>query len=599
MTSFQFGDLVLALKPSVGNKLLGSWKGPYTVIDKVSTHTYRLKKDRRSNKVFTYHINLLQRWISPSAMCLFTIDTPPLVGPPQTQPWTHTWQSPSTPTSQLHKGGNWTPCWRNSPGSTEISIRTTETKPCSSPPYRLPHARKSLAVEEIKKMLTDGIIRPSKSPWASPLHLVEKKDGSLRPVVDYRRLNKLSIPDPFPMPRIEDLIDGLSSARFITTLDLTKGYWQISVAKDSQEKTAFVTEYGKYEFCMMPFGLMGAPAVFQRLMGAMFGDINQFVAAYLDDIVIFSDSWEDHQAHLQEVFTRVLDSGLTLKPKKCILAQKECEFLGHMVGHGMVRPLESKIADVRDFVRPEDVRSFIGLANYYRRFVPHFSTLAAPLTDLTKDCLPKKVAWGPPEEAAFTALKSALCSSPVLQGPKYDREFLLHTDASDIGIGAVLSQVSDDGLDLPVAYYARKLLPRERNYATTDRECLAIVDGIKHFAVYLTGVRFTVVTDHHCLQYLQSVQDAGGRRTRWSLLLHEYHFAVIHRPGSANGNADGLSRQAWSPFEELEGVEGSVVSWNQQPQQPVLPGTGSTTSSPPYQEPSRDDPLPSPRKPHP
>ena len=196
--------------------------------------------------------------------------------------------------------------------------------------------------------------------------------------------------------------------------------------------------------------------------------------------------------------------------------------------------------------KKKDVRSFLGLASYYRRFVPEFSTVASPLTDLTKNCNPDKVVWGTQEQQAFNNLKKCLTSQPILRGPDYDQQFILQTEASDVGIGAVLSQKDEDDMDRPVAYFSRKLLPREKNFAAVDKECLAIVDGIRHFAVYLTGVPFTVVTDHQCLKYLDSVKDAGGRRTRWTLLLQQFNFVVHHRAGTKNGNADGLSRQAWT-----------------------------------------------------
>lgn len=238
----------------------------------------------------------------------------------------------------------------------------------------------------------------------------------------------------------------------------------------------------------------------------------------------------------------------------------ECHYLGHIVGKGQVKPEEAKVTAINNFKRPiskKDVRSFLGLASYYRRFVPGFSTIAAPLSDLTKNNEPEKVKWTETTEIAFTTLKSWLVSDAVLMGPNYNKQFILQTDASDVGIGATLSQLDEEGSDRPIAYFSRKLLPREVNYATVDRECLAIVDGIRHFSIFLTGVPFTVVTDHHCLRFLDSVKDNGGRRTRWTLALQEYDYTVQHRAGSLNGNADGLSRQAWN--HPPEGAEGGVM----------------------------------------
>lgn len=441
----------------------------------------------------------------------------------------------------------------------EINIDTGDAKPVYTPPYRVAHAQLPVVHMEIQNMLDAGIISPSTSAWASPLLMVKKKDGTLRPVIDYRKLNKLTKPDPFPMPRIDDLIDGLSAATYISTLDLTKGYWQVPVAETSREKTAFVAPMGKYQFNVMPFGLMGAPATFQRLMNSLFNDVADHVAAYIDDVVIFSRTWEEHLAHIKETLQRIREAGLTVKAKKCQMAMAECLFLGHTVGRGQVKPDAAKIRDLQLFRQPKtkkDVRSFLGLAGYYRRFVENFSAIAIPLSDLTRDCCPDKVVWESHHQQAFDRLVEALSSNPVLQGPDYSKKFCLQTDASNRGIGAVLSQMGEDGCDRPVAYYSRKLLSREKNYAAVDKECLAIIDSIRHFQIYLTGVTFEVMTDHKCLQWLDSVKDMGGRRTRWSLRLQPFNFTVIHRPGVQNGNADGLSRQAWEENDGEERQEG-------------------------------------------
>ena len=572
LISYQVGDQVLILRPSVANKLKGFWKGPYTIVQKLSSTTYRVQKDRQSTKRYTYHINFLQRWNSPSAVCMMYTAVSEEQHPipcwkteGQLQQLTINDQLDQNQQEQLSqvvdKYQKLFSVETGTTATTSITIDTGEATPSSSPPYRIPQARLASAKQEVKEMLVAGVIVPSKSPWAAPMLLVPKKDGSVRPVIDFRKLNKVTVPDPFPMPRIEELIDQLATAKFITTLDLTKGYWQVPVHPASQEKTAFVTPFGKYHFTKMPFGLMGAPSTFQRLMNNLFGDANDHVSAYLDDIVIYSKTWEEHLTHLEEVLGKLEKEGLTLKAKKCQMGMKECLYLGHTVGNGKVLPEKAKVQAIQEFLTPKlkkHVRSFLGLAGYYRRFVAHFSTIAAPLSDLTKNDRPNKVKWEGGEEEAFNQLKQSLVSQPVLQGPQYDRPFFLQTDASDVGIGAVLSQKDEEGHDRPVAYYSRKLMPRECNFAAMDKECLAIVDGIKHFAVYLTGVPFTVVTDHQCLQYLDSVRDNGGRRTRWTVLLQEYNFVVQHRAGPLNGNADGLSRQAW--MLQPEGVEGSVRS---------------------------------------
>ncbi len=580
---FQVGDLVLVLKPTTRVKLHGQWQGPYTVVEKLSELTYRVRKLNTSSRLFTYHTNFMKLWQSPSAVCMLAtvadddMDDPSWVLHPEEGPMTVGSEFPPEQLKQLREAlepilGTFS----NEAGSTDratMSIDTGEAEPVYTPPYRVPHAQMPALRAEISKMLQAKVISPSTSAWGSPLILVKKPDGSMRPVVDYRRLNKVTRKDPYPMPRIDDLIDGLSSAQFITTLDLTTGYWQVPMTPADKEKTAFVSPAGKFQFNVMPFGLKGAPATFQRLMNDLFSEVTDHVAAYIDDVVIFSQTSEDHVNHVVDTVEKIKAAGLTVRARKCQLAMRECLFLGHVVGRGQVKPVAGKIAHLKEFKTPKtkkDVRSFLGLAGYYRRFVPHFSTTAAPLSDLTKDGRPDKVQWTPEHQEAFDQLILALTSEPVLQGPDYSKTFHLQTDASDRGVGAVLSQLDDSGQDRPVAYFSRKLLDRESNYAATDKECLAIVEGIKHFRIYLTGVQFEVTTDHRSLVWLDSVKDDGGRRTRWALWLQQFDFTIKHRAGTANGNADGMSRQAWDAeeAEEPEEVFRDAVKAQDEPRSP-------------------------------
>ncbi len=453
----------------------------------------------------------------------------------------------------------------DAPGITSVAemvIETGEAAPVTSHHYRIPKAREDIVKEEVAAMLRSGLIETSRSPWSSPMLLVPKKDGTFRPVVDYRKLNRVTEQDPFPMPRIDELIDNLAGADYITTLDLTKGYWQVPMERESRRKTAFVTPFGKYEFKVMPFGLAGAPATFQRMMNRIFGDISERVAAYIDDVVIFSRTWEAHLEHLGEALDRLKEAGLKVKKRKCQIAMQSCPFLGHVVGRGQVRPELSKIQAIQEFARPQtkrDVRAFMGLASYYRKFVKDFASIAAPLTDLTKKECSDKVIWESQHQQAFEALRRAMSEEPVLQGPDYQKEFVLQTDASNVGIGAVLCQFDDEDNDKPIAYFSRKLLSRERNFSAVDKECLAIVDAVRHFEIYLTGVPFRVITDHSCLRYLDNMKDVGGRLTRWSLRLQPFSFVIQHRPGRENGNADGLSRQAWGEPEENVQAEGTFT----------------------------------------
>ena len=288
---------------------------------------------------------------------------------------------------------------RSEPGRTTITehrIPLKSSKPIRLPPYRLPHAYRTTVRNEIAKMLEAGVIEPSNSEWAAPVVLVSKKDGTLRFCVDYRKLNAETREDSYPIPRIDDLIDQLGQTKYTTTLDLSRGYWQVPLAEADQPKSAFTTPFGLYQFKVMPFGLCGAPATFQRMTDQLLRGVELFAAAYLDDLVIFSKTWEDHLQHIKIVLQRLRKAGLTAKPSKCQFAMDQCSYLGHVVGNGIVKPEEQKLKAVREFAVPQtkrEVRTFLGLTGYYRRFIPNYSTYALPLTDLTKKASPTKVVW--------------------------------------------------------------------------------------------------------------------------------------------------------------------------------------------------------------
>ena len=319
------------------------------------------------------------------------------------------------------------------------------------------------------------------------------------------------------------------------------------VAECDCEKTAFTTPYGLFLFQRMPFGLQGAPATFQRMVDRLLDGLGHFASAYIDDVIVFSSSWSAHLAHLEEVLSRIQLASLTVKERKCQFALRECMYLGHLVGSGRVRPEDLKVQAIQEFEVPKtktQVRSFLWLTGYYRKVIPQYVSLAAPLTDLTRKAQPNSVAWTPACAIAFVKLKDALCSSPILMCPDFDKQFVLQTDASDRGVGAVLSQVGDNGLDHPIAYFSRKLFPREEKYSTIEKECLAIKLSIQAFHVYLMGCTFKIHTDHTSLEWLNRIKDTNARLSRWSLFLQSYCYMVEYRMGRSNGNADALSR-AW------------------------------------------------------
>ena len=551
------GDRVLVLLPTSTSKLLAQWYGPYQVLRRVGKVNYEVEMGDRRKKKRILHINLLREWHKPAESGYFVSEVEEGEEEIESSTWDGGERGELVVGEQLNEGQTreleellhrYRDTLMEVPGCTSITehrIETGESTPIRLPPYRLPHAYREAVQRELEEMKAHKIIEPANSDWAAPMVLVKKKDGTLRLCVDYRRLNTTTRADAYPMPRIEDMIDQLGKAKYLTTLDLTKGYWQVPVAKRDRPKTAFTTPFGLFQFLRMPFGLKGAPATFQRMIDHLLQGLGEFTGAYLDDVVVFSVTWEEHMQHVEAVLTRLREAGLTAKPRKCQFGMAQCVYLGHVVGGGRVWVEESKVGAIQRMPRPHtkrDVRAFLGLSGYYRKFIPGYASIATALSDLTRKAQPEQVIWTADCEEAFGRLKTLLCSAPVLRAPDLENSYVLQTDASNRGVGAVLSQRDADGCDQPVAYFSKKLLPREERYSTIEKECLAIKLAIQAFRVYLLGRHFTVQTDHRALTWLDRVKENNGRLTRWSLALQPFQFTVEHRPGTQNGNADGLSR---------------------------------------------------------
>lgn len=426
------------------------------------------------------------------------------------------------------------------------TIDTGDHQPIRLRSYRTSPSNREEIDKQISEMLDNGVISPSVSPWAAPVVLVKKSDGSMRFCVDYRKLNSITRKDSHPLPRITEALDALGGAQWFSTLDLRSGYWQISMSDDSKEKTAFITHNGLYEFNVLPFGLCNSPATFQRLMThALRGLEWDICLVYIDDLIIFSRTFDDHLLHLEKVFKRLKEANVRLKPSKCYFVQSKVDYLGHVVSAEGLRPNPNKIKAVQEFPVPVNstgVKAFLGLCNYYRRFVKGFAQIASPLNKLTSKHA--KFEWTDKCQKAFEALKTALVSAPILAYPDFTQPFHLYVDACQTGIGMTLGQ-NIDKKETVVAYAGRDFNAAERNYSAMEREALAVIDGIKRFQSYLYGRKFYVHTDHSALKWLMSVQDPTGRIARWSLLIQQFDFEIIHRPGISNGNADALSRRPY------------------------------------------------------
>ena len=433
-------------------------------------------------------------------------------------------------------------------GVIKHDIDTGEAKPIRQQVRRIPPYKRDEAKKLLQEMLEKDVIQPSSSPWASPIVLVQKKDGSTRFCIDYRKVNTVTRKDAYPMPRVDDTLDTLAGAKWFSTLDLISGYWQVEVNPKDREKTAFCTPEGLFEFKVMPFGLCNAPATFQRLMDMVLAGVQwTSCLVYIDDVVILGKTFKEHLQNLVAVFKRLRSSSLKLKPKKCNFCSAEVDFLGHIVSANGVRTDPSKTMQVSQWPIPtsrKEVQQFLGLANYYQRFVKDFATIAKPLHRLTERNV--QFGWSKESHTAFELLRKRLTTAPVLAFPDYSREFILDTDASDTGLGAVLSQIQDDGSERVISYASRVLSRAERRFCVTRRELLAVVTFVQHFRPYLLGREFLLRTDHGSLTWLSNFKQPEGQLARWLERLQEFHLRIQHRPGKKHQNADALSRRPCS-----------------------------------------------------
>ena len=422
----------------------------------------------------------------------------------------------------------------------EHSIDVQEAQPVRQHPYRVPETKRQQIATEVQKMLLANIIQPSASPWSSPVLLLEKPNGEFRFCVDYWRLNENTKKDAYPLPQIDEPLDALGNAAWFSTLDLQSGFWQIPMRAADMEKTAFATHNGHWEFRVMPFGLANAPATFQRLMDLVLSGLHwTHCLVYLDDVIVFAPTEEEHLRRIDLVLERIRKAFLTLKPSKCHWMKESVKFLGHISGKGvMVDP--GKINSVSNFPIPKnatDVRSFLGLTSYYRRFIKDFASRSKALADLTKK--KRNLKWTEEAQKSFDDLKSCLTTAPVFRSPDFNLQFKLYTDACDYGIGAVLAQETPDG-EVVVAYTSCLLKSSELKYAVLQKEALGIVWSLKHFYLYLYGRHFTIITDHRHLKWLRTMTAPNNLFARWLSEIQSYDFEVRHRPGRLHSNADTL-----------------------------------------------------------
>ncbi|XP_060673257.1 uncharacterized protein LOC125420382 [Ziziphus jujuba] len=404
-------------------------------------------------------------------------------------------------------------------------------KPPAKAPYRMAPPELAELRKQLEELLEAGFLRPSKAPYGAPVLFQKKKDGTLRLCVDYRALNKVTVRNKYPIPLIADLFDQLSEAKFFTKLDLRSGYYQVRIAEGDEEKITCVTRYGAFEFLVMPFGLTNAPATFCTLMNQVFRDfLHKFVVVYLDDIVIFNPTLEEHVEHIRMVLQRLRENQLFVKKEKCAFGRRKIKFLGHIIEEGKIRMDMEKVKAIQEWKTPANVkelRSFLGLANYYRRFVKGYSKKATPLTELLKKEVPWE--WSKECEGAFQDLKEAMMKDPVLALPDITRPFEVQTDASDFALGGVLLQ---DGH--PVAYESRKLSAAERNYTAQEKEMLAVIHCLRTWRHYLLGSSFVVKTDNSAVSHFLTQPKLTPKQAHWHEFIAEFDLQFEHKAGTKN-----------------------------------------------------------------
>jgi len=581
--SFQPDDKVVVLLPILGSALSARFTGPYRVVKKLSDTDYVISTPDRRRKTRVCHINMLKAYydrdqcesvkqLPDSAVVLITSKGSVLEGDLREDEDELVLRNTPQQCSKLGNSAilsnlssylsslpnaqrqdvvdlitSFPVLFSDVPSQTGVlqhDIDVRDAKPIKQHPYRVNGVKRAAMKTETDYLLENGLARHSYSPWSSPCLLVKKPDGSFRFCTDYRKVNAVTVPDCYPLPRMEDCVDSIGSARFVSKLDLLKGYWQVPLTSRASDISAFVTPDCFLQYHVMAFGLRNAPATFQRLVQTVLAGVPN-CKAYLDDLVIFSDDWKEHLSLLRTVFERLESASLTLNLAKCVFGQATVTYLGKQVGNGQVKPVDEKVAAITKFPVPvtrRELRRFLGMIGYYRSFCKNFATVVTPLTNLLS---PKKTfVWNEECQFAFENAKALMCTSPVLAAPQFNQAFKLEVDASAVGAGAVLIQEGTDGVDHPVCFFSRKFNKHQANYSTIEKETLALLLALQFFEVYLgsSSLPTIVFTDHNPLVFLSRMCNANQRLMRWALFVQNYHLDIRHKKGSENILADTLSR---------------------------------------------------------
>ncbi len=579
--SFSPGDEVVMFSSVAGDPLSCKFSGPFKVLKKISPVNYVIATPDRRKKERNCHINLLKKYHrrqqtpepeekSPTienkevlAICVDAEEKTSEEGYLGMDAAAIDWRDNSNLAEQLPERLShlqdheriqlkallmeYKDVFKNTPGKTNLiehDVDIEEARPVKQRPYRVNPKKNEIIEAEVAYMLQHKMVEPCSSEWSSPVTLVSKPGGSVRLCIDYRELNKASKTDAYPLPRVDSCIDTVGKARYITKLDLLKGFWQVPLTKRAQELSCFVTMGGTYRCKVMPFGMKNASATFQRLMNDLTSDLVGCVA-YIDDLIVYSDTWKEHLIRLKSLLQALKNANLVVKLNKCEFAHARVEYLGYVVGRGIVAPPKAKVEAICNMPTPQnrkEVRRILGMAGYYRMFISNFSDVVFPLTNLLRK--DKKFKWTEECRNAYELLKITMSSTPFLLAPNFDKPFKLAIDASNVGAGAVLLQEDGEDVERPVSYYSKKFNQAQSNYSVIEKELLALILALQFYSPYVgpSDKNLTVYTDHHPLKYLNKFQNKNQRLTRWSLLLQEFDLNIVHVRGKDNIVPDLLSR---------------------------------------------------------
>ncbi len=544
LREFKEGDLVLYRVPGMTCKLSDSWQGPYKVLRKMGAVNYKIGRVYNERHAKVVHVNCIKEFRERA--CIRRLDI--VVEEQGDEGSTLRGECEGFSKSELQGLlGTYDDVFSDSPGSTDrvrMTIDTGDSEPIRQTPYSVPLGIREKVKMELESLEEQGVIERCKSNWASPLVPVKKTDGNIRLCVDYRRLNAITTKEPYYIPSFDEMVEKVGVCQVMSKIDLAKGFHQVLVEERDRDKTCFVCPFGKYRFRRMPFGLTNAPSVFQRLMDEVLADCRDCANVYIDDILVVSEDWTRHLVHLERVFEALRSNGLTCKRSKCSFGRRTLEFLGHQLGGGMISVPEARVEAIKNHPLPrtrKQLRGFLGLVGFYRRFIPGLHQWSSVLTPHTSTAMSGVVSWTSSMLNAFHALCNALSVSVRLCVPCVSDVFVLESDASSTGVGAVLSVVRNEE-KLPVAFFSKQLRGAQANYSAQELEGLGIYEAIRHFAYFLYGRKFTVVTDHKGLVNIRNGKQENRRIYNWCLKLSMYDFEIVYRAGVENVVADDLSR---------------------------------------------------------